>query len=239
MLKRKVPTDIVRVADRRLEIRYVGPINGCYVLSDRRGMTKGDVEVYACRTQSISPSAVAITAPVIGADGERVTARLDGLGILRGRIERQTSDGFVFLVECSDANRAKLAAQIDWVKKKSLRKHDDKRSFKRFQPRDPRSTIALPDGSIAKCFVIDMSRSGAAVSAYARPELGARVVLGTLASHVIRHLDVGFAVEFDAAQDAEGLESLTTGFAPIGDIAPDVWPVHASLKIERAADLVE
>ncbi len=154
-------------------------------------------------------------------------------------IERQTKDGFVFLIECSDANRAKLAAQIDWVKKKSVRMHDDKRSFKRFQPRDPRSTIALPDGKIAKCFVIDMSRSGAARG---RPMRGPRSAPGWCLARW-RRMSSGISTSALRSNSTRprcrGLESLTTGFAPIGDIAPEVWPVYAALKIERAADLAD
>lgn len=193
-------------------MRYVGPVAGCYTLSNHHSPDDGGIEVYACRTQSISPSAAAITAPVAGAEGDWLTARFDAIGIVRGTIQRVTRDGFVFDIVGSDEQRLKLAAKIDWLKKKSVRLEQDKRTFKRFQPRDPRSTLTLPDGAVIKCFVIDLSRSGAALSAANPLEIGTSLVVGTLRAHVVRRLPVGVAVQFEAAQDAEGLEDLVTGY---------------------------
>ena len=203
-----------RIADRRLDVRFVGSINGCYTLSSRRSAEDGAVEVFACRSQSFSSTTAAVIAPVAGAEGEWLTARFDGLGIVRGQIDRLIEDGFVFRIEATEAQRNKLAVKIDWLKKHSVRAHRDNREYKRFLPRDPRSTIALLDGRVMRCFLIDLSRSGAAVSADFKPKLGLPVLLGTLASKVVRYLDVGFAVQFDAVQEAEGLESLVTGFEP-------------------------
>lgn len=224
MLKTANSGSTQRVDDRRADIRYVGPISGCYTLSGKREIVTGDVEVYACRTQSISAGAAAITAAVIAPIDQWVTARFDGIGIVRGPVARHTNEGFVFEIVASEAHRTKLAAKIDWLKKKSVRKHTDQRDFKRFQPRDPRSTLGLRDGRVAKCFVIDASRSGAAVSSQYVPEIGEQMILGTLLCRVVRRLDVGFAVQFDASQDAEGLEQLITGFEPVSHFAPQVWP---------------
>jgi hypothetical protein len=207
---------VVRVPDRRLDVRYVGPVSGCYTLSDRRDIGSGGVEVFACRTQSISSISAAITAPVPGEIGDWLTARFDGIGIVRGWIDRLTKDGFVFQITATEAQRHKLAAKIDWLKKKAVRVNEDKRSYRRFQPRDPRSTLGLPDGGVERCFVVDLSRSGACLSTKYVPKVGEQLVLGTLACRVVRQLPVGFAVQFDAPQDAEGLEQLVTGYEPKG-----------------------
>jgi hypothetical protein len=216
------PAQVQALADRRLNVRYVGPINGSYTLSDRRSLPKGGLDVYACRSDTISTSAASVTAPVRGDEGEWLTARFDGIGIIRGLIEKLTQEGFIFQIVASDEHRAKLAAKIDWLRRHNKRIQDDKRRFDRFVPADPRSAITFADGMVAKCFVIDISRSGAAVSAHHRPPVGEAVVIGILAAHVIRHLDVGFAVEFDAPQDAEGLEQLVTGYEP-GPVQPGLW----------------
>jgi hypothetical protein len=215
-----VPEALSRAAaktpDRRLDVRYVGPVPGCYTFSDRKDPAD-ELQVYACRTQSVSAAAIAMTAPVTGEVGERLTARFDGLGIVRGYVERQTADGFVFKITASDQNRIKLAAKILWLKQKHARQQSDKREHRRFQPIDPRSILGLGDGAVTKCFVIDLSSGGAAISASFKPEVGTKLVLGRVSAHVVRHLEVGFAVEFDAPQDVAGVEQLTTGFAP-------VWP---------------
>jgi hypothetical protein len=215
---------IARVVDRRTDARYVGAVNGCYTLSEQRHPTTGGVEVYACRTQSISPIAAAVQAPVACDPGGWLTARFDGLGIVRGMLERLTGDGFVFEIVASEENRRKLAAKIQSLKRMSVRQTQDRRGYRRGQPIDARSTLTFGDGTIARCFVIDYSRSGAALSARLTPEPGTAVVLGTLRCHVVRRLDVGFAVQFDAVQDSEGLERLITGYEVEGGIAPAVWP---------------
>ncbi|HEY4169354.1 MAG TPA: hypothetical protein VGM96_21370 [Reyranella sp.] len=214
MTQGEVASAIVKVSDRRLDVRYVGPVNGCYTLSSHKSPDGGGPEVYACRTQSLSPSAIAVLAPVMGEVGEWLTARLDVVGILRGRIIRLNRDGFVFDVAADDAAQRRLAARIEWLKRRSVRLETDKREAKRFQPRDPRSTLVVARGSLERCFVIDLSATGAAISSKQHPAVGAAIVVGRLASHVVRHLDVGFAVSFDAQQDVADVEGLATGFEP-------------------------
>ena len=200
-------------SESRLDTRYVGPVAGCYTLSERRDLGGGNPKVYACRTQSISATSIAITAPVKGAEGEWLTARFDGLGIVRGCVERRTGDGFVFQVSATPEERTKLAASIAWLKSQRTHKETDKREHRRFRPRDPRSQLRIGDGEPMNCFVIDLSRGGAAVSAATRPEIGEIVTLNTLAGKVVRHLDVGFAMKFAAQQDADEVERLATGAA--------------------------
>jgi hypothetical protein len=217
----------VRIANRRFDVRYEGVVAGSYTLSSRRRHDgEADVQVFACRTRDISPASAAVTAPVLGDEGELITARFDGLGIMRGRIERLLDDGFVVAISASEPQRRKLAGQISELKRRSAAGVLEKRSYRRQQPGDPRSAIAFGGGPAQRCFVIDFSRSGAAVSAECTPPVGSRVVLGVLASRVVRHLDVGFSVRFDAVQDAEGLESLITGFAPGSDATPAIEMVR-------------
>lgn len=211
----------VKVPERRVEARYVGVVNGCYTLSSRRAPENRAVEVFACRAQSISSVAAAVTAPVAGDHGEWLTARFDGLGIIRGQIDDLFDDGFGFSISASNDQREKLAARIRQLKRRAVRVEVDKRGYERLQPNDPRSTIILPDGEVMRCFISDMSRSGAAVSADYVLELNASIVVGALACKVVRQLEVGFAVEFDAVQDAVGLEGLLTGYEPrpVGQLA--------------------
>ena len=54
--------------------------------------------------------------------------------------------------------------------------------------------------------LIDVSRSGAAVSADVPPVLGMKVMVGTVPGNVVRLLDVGFAVQFDEALATEVIE---------------------------------
>ncbi len=206
-----MPQPALNTAHRRLDVRYVGPISGCYTLSDRREFDGRGVEVFACRTLSISPNGAAITAPVQGDVGDWLTARLDGLGIIRGRIERRIEGGFVFKIVGSDEQREKLAKSIDWLKRRNVLKRSDQREHDRFKPRDPRSMLGASGAVQQPCFVIDISRGGAAVSMRDRPEIGTPLVLGSLACTVVHHIDHGFAVKFDVVQELEGVEELVCG----------------------------
>ncbi len=229
MLRKTIVAVPVPIADRRLDARYVGPLNGSYTLSERNGAQGTGVEVFACRSQSISASAASVIAPAIGGIGEWLTARFDGLGIVRGSIIRHLSDGFAFGIVGSATQQLKLASKIEALMQRSIRVREDKRGYRRFQPRDPRSTLSLEDGRMLRCFVINISRSGAAVSAEYAPPVGAPVVIGTLACHVIRPLDVGFAVQFDAPQEAEGLEGMLTGYEPgVQTYTPPLWDPAAA-----------
>lgn len=188
-------------------VRFVGSINGCYTLASRREQAKaGGVEVFACRVISISPFSIAVTAPVVGTQGEQLTSNIDGIGIVSGRIERHIPDGFVFDIEASDDERAKLASKIRWLKQNRSRREQDRRDHPRLVPREPRSLLKLADGRVLRCMLIDISRSGAAVSADVPPQVGLPLTVGTVPGKVVRPLTVGFAVQFDELLPTEGLE---------------------------------
>jgi hypothetical protein len=60
------------------------------------------------------------------------------------------------------------------------------------------------------CRIIDMSRSGAAITAENRPPLKSLVLLGKVQARVVRNLEEGFALEFMHEQMAETLEESVT-----------------------------
>lgn len=219
---RKIP--VLQPAEPRLVTEYYGPLNGSYTLSERHAAVGERPEVFACQTQSISTSAATLTAPAVGGIGEWLTARLEGIGIIRGSIIKHIADGFVFGIVATAARQTHLAKTIDLLRSRAARAPTEQRNYKRFKPIDPRSVLVTPDGHVQRCFVIDMSRSGAAISADFHPEIGSSILIGKLACHVVRQLEIGFAVHFDAPQEAEGLEDLLTGFEPMPPkLAPAVW----------------
>jgi hypothetical protein len=197
--------------DRRLDLRYVGPVEGVCVLSDRPDMNDAS-GVSACRTLSISADRVTIAARIDGAIGDRLTTRLDGFGIVRGTIERIAADGCVFKVDATEQQRMRIAARIDFLKKKAARKQSERRVYKRHQPRDARSTLRFPDGRVLNCLIVDFSRGGVAVATTLRPEIGEPVLIGRLTGRVARHLGSGLGIQFDKVQPIEGLEPLISGY---------------------------
>jgi hypothetical protein len=75
-------------------------------------------------------------------------------------------------------------------------------------PRDPHSRLVLANGAVLDCLVIDMSTTGAAVSADAQPAIGTPLAVGCAVGRVVRHFAEGFAVKFLGPQDPARLEDL-------------------------------
>lgn len=190
------------------DVRFIGALIGRYALPARRQPEDEKLPVYACRLCSISTRMLVAMGPVVGEEGETVSAHFDEFGILRGRIARRLPQGFVMDITISDSERERLGAKIAWQKKRVNSQVPDKREHKRFQPRDPRTTIVTGDGTRHSCFIIDVSQSGVAVSAPIWPEIGTPMAVGRLVGRVIRHLTVGFAVQFVDIQALDELESL-------------------------------
>jgi hypothetical protein len=186
---------------------------GRYALASR--MRLAGVQIFACRLQSISVSRVVAAAPVPGSPGEKITVNYEPFGTLRGVVERHIDDGFVMEIDADDEDRQKLANKIEWYKKRTFAGLTDKRQHRRVMPREPRSAVVLGNGDVLPCLVIDISASGAAVSADLDPQLGEPLAIGRVVGRVVRKLEVGFAVQFVAEQEPEVVEEMLR--------APDEW----------------
>ena len=186
---------------------------GRYTLESRVRLT--GVQIFAVRLQSISPMMMVASAPVPGSVGELVTSHFVPFGNIRGRVARHIDGGFVIDIEGTEAQRAKLAARIEWYKKKVFSGVTDKREHKRFMPREPKSALVLHDGTVLPCLVIDLSSSGAAISADHEPQIGEPLAVGKAVARVVRKLDVGFAVQFVTPIERELVEETVR--------APDEW----------------
>lgn len=188
--------------------RYIGDLLGCYTLSSREEGDDGRVKVFACRARSISAQRVVLNAPISGKVGERLAMRFDGLGILKATVARIVPDGFIADIDTTDVDVAALSSRIDWLKQKQLKALTDQREFKRWTPRQSKSTLVLAGNRKLDCLIIDVSVSGVAVSADVVVELGTPLAVGAILGRVVRKLEAGFAVQFVQTQDAELVESL-------------------------------
>ncbi|HTM79387.1 MAG TPA: PilZ domain-containing protein [Devosia sp.] len=193
---------------RRMDVRFIGALSGRYTLSNRRVEGEDSPPVYACRLCSISPWSAVVTAPVRAEIGETVAAHFEHFGIQRGIVSKRMPSGFVMDLQLDEPERAKLADQIRWQKRQAQTREPDKRDYPRIQPHDPSTVLLLADGTRMACFVIDVSQSGAAVSAAILPGRGTPLAVGGLVGRVVRRLDVGFAVQFIKVQETAELERL-------------------------------
>jgi hypothetical protein len=180
---------------------------GRYSLADRRD-ARGERRQFACRTVNISKHAMALAAPVNGKSGERVIAHIDGLGRLQGNVDRLLERGFVMTIVANDEERAALGDKIEWLDKHKNLEAPDGRIHKRFMPENPYSTLLLQDGTIMTCLVIDVSVSGAAISADTVPEIGTVLAVGKAIGRVVRCFAGGFAVKFVDLYRLDSVEAL-------------------------------
>jgi len=197
--------DDVAFVDRRSEPRIIVSIAARYALANRID-PRGNRREFSCRIVNVSPSAMTLVVPVLGAVGERVIVRCDEFGKQEGSIIRTLDRSFVIKMVAADEDRAKFAAKIEWYEKKKNHDVHDSRAHKRIAPNDPRSTLVLADGTQMECFVIDMSISGVAVSADIKPPIGTPLAVGKVIGRVVRHRQDGFAVQFIYLQDFDTLE---------------------------------
>lgn len=226
-----------RPAREAVDVRIVQSFSGCYSLANHRDETTGRRRILACRAQSVSATTVVLEAPLRGEPGEEIIVKLDDLGILHGRVERHTPDGFAVAIEASDNERQRLAAKLGWMKQRRFQNIRDNRDTKRRLPRNSRSSLILLDGRRLDASIIDMSRSGVALSAELRPGLGVPVAVGKLLGRTVRHLETGFAVQFSTLRDDAALEAELAPLDAEGhDLLVDQLRAYAGLLATGARD---
>ena len=188
--------------ERRRFQRVKVHLLGRYMLPDRRE--------FPCQVINMSPGGLALLAPGIGNVGDRVIAYLDHIGRVEGKITRIIDNGFAMTVGATARKRDKLAAQLTWLANRDILNLPEDRRHDRIVPRNPIALITCEDGTKMTCRIIDLSLSGAAISAETRPPMRSQVMLGRVAARVVRNLEDGFAIEFVHSQLAETLEDSVT-----------------------------
>ena len=192
------PSIVPYAQERRRFQRVRVNLLGRYMLPDRRE--------FPCQVVNMSPGGMALIAPMIGHIGERVIAYVDHLGRLEGQIARHFHNGFAMTVSATPRKRDKLAAQLTWLANRHILNLPEDRRHGRIVPRNPGAQVILPNGTIVRVRMIDISLSGAGISATIRPEIGSPITLGKIPGRVVRHLEDGFAIEFTRLQHPDSLE---------------------------------
>jgi hypothetical protein len=176
---------------------------------------QGKPRTFACRTTRVSPFRMMVEVPVVGKIGDPVTSYFSDFGKLEGFISDTKNGAFLLELEMTTPMREKLASKLTWLEKKQKNPSIfDVRKDARITPVNPHSTLTLADGSIHECFVIDMSVSGAAVSAQIQPPIGMPLAVGVCIGRVVRLLPNGFAVKFVEPQNRYDLNRLVIRSAP-------------------------
>ena len=174
--------------ERRRHARVKVCLFGRYMLTDRRELP--------CQSIDISPSGLALIAPVEGEIGQRVVVYLDHLGRLEGEIVRHVPNGFAMALRLSPQKREKIADKLTWLVNRGELGLAEDRRHERIEPVHKRVQIATADGALHAGILNDVSLSGASVRANVQPSMGELVTLGATRGRVVRHFSSGFAVEF-------------------------------------------
>jgi len=170
---------------------------------------QGKPRTFACRTSRVSPFRMMVAVPVVGKVGDRITSYFGDFGKLDGHISDTASGSFLLELAMTTEMREKFASKLTWLEKKLKNPSmPDSRRQKRIVPESPHSTLTFADGTTRGCFVIDMSTSGAAVSAEVQPPIGTPLAVGACVGRVVRLLPDGFAVEFVEQPNRADLERL-------------------------------
>jgi hypothetical protein len=195
---------VVPLSDERRRFQRVRVnLLGRYMLSDRRE--------FPCQVVDMSPGGMAAVAPVSGRPGERVIAYIDHVGRLEGTVSRAFPNGFAMSIAATPRKRDKLAAQLTWLANRHILGLPEDRRHGRLIPRNTKTAVTLPDGTMVNCHIIDMSLSGAAVAASTKPPIGSLIMLGRTQARVVRHRDDGYGVEFTRLQNPDLLEESIAG----------------------------
>jgi len=190
-------------APRDIEIAVNIPVR--YTLTGRIG-PNGKRREFSGRVVKIASDAMSLAAPVSGAVGERVIATLLEFGKLEGRVLTAHRLGFSMSILMKEAEREKFTAKLAWYDKHQNHGVEDKRVSRRVIPENPHSVVVLGDGTVVGAFIIDMSVSGAALSADINPEIGLPLAVGKIVGRVVRRFPGGFAVKFINTQSPHTLE---------------------------------
>ncbi len=191
--------------ERRRHQRVKVNLLGRYMLTDYRE--------FPCQVIDMSPGGMAVVAPVAGVPGERVIAYVDHLGRLEGKIARLIDNGFAMSISATSRKRDKLAAQLTWLANRQILNLPEDRRHGRFTPRNTAARLILQNGTNVACRVIDLSASGAAIAIAPDllPPVGAAVTVGKTPGRVVRHIENGFAIEFQRLQHSDFIEENVTG----------------------------
>lgn len=159
-----------------------------------------DLTEHPCQVANLTVDGAIFLTDLVPGGGQQIVAYIDDIG----RVEAITADrvpgGFRVLFSLSGARRDRFISRLAWIAGRNARTAESRRHA-RYEPKDAKSSITLPDGRVYPCEVIDISLSGAAIKVDIVPSLGTHITLGKMRGRVVRYHPTGIAIEFLRALD--------------------------------------
>jgi hypothetical protein len=160
-----------------------------------------DMTEHPCQVANLSVGGATFITEHVPIGGQSIVAYLDQIGRIEGISADAVPGGFRVIFSLSGSRREKLESRLGWLANKGDADSAEQRRHARYEPKDTKSHITLPDGRIYPCEVIDISVSGAAVKVDVMPSIGTYVSLGKMRGRIVRYLETGVAIEFGKALD--------------------------------------
>jgi hypothetical protein len=198
LLERRANRPLVKIVpERRRHRRVPVTVFGRFMREDK--------QEYPCQIINMSAGGMAMLAPVVCQDGERIVAYLDNLGRIEGVVVRNFEGGFAMRILASLHKRERIANLLTWLTNQKALGLGEERKHERVVPRINASKLIVPNGDVHNCRVIDVSLSGASVACAVKPEIGTVVILGRMRGRVVRHHEQGVGLQFVELQDPDSL----------------------------------
>jgi hypothetical protein len=161
---------------------------------------------FTCVTIDASPGGIAFSSETEVDVGEKIIVYLSQIGRVQGVVARLFHGGFAISMKLPPLKREKLAEQLTWLANRQDLGMPEDRRHERIPPRNPHTTLTLPSGKEYIARIIDVSRSGVALSVAATPPVGTPVSVGATRGQVVRGFGAGLAIEFSRVipEDAFG-----------------------------------
>lgn len=190
-----------RSADRRKHKRSTLKLNVRFLLAN------GSEHVGV--VTDISLGGMGIQAEAEPDVGSIVIAYVEGFGRLEGMVTRQNEKGFAVRLTLSAIKREKLEERL--TSNKKVAPHEGRRHEREATATATR--IVRADGRSLACRVIDLSLGGVSVETAEWPALGEQVIVGKMRGRVVRHHELGIAIEFTDIPPSRGslAEQLVAG----------------------------
>ena len=155
-----------------------------------------DMTEHPCQVIDIGADGAVFKSATVPAEGSAIVAYLEELGRVEVTSGPAVPDGFAVSYSMKGPRLERLQQRIDWLKQKSQGGAPENRRHIRYEPAEKNSQIAMPDGRVYQCEVMDISVSGAAIKTEVMPSVGTYIMLGKMRGRVVRYLDVGVGIEF-------------------------------------------
>lgn len=142
---------------------------------------------------NISIGGMAISSEARPAPGSSIIAYVQDLGRLEGLVSRTDKDGFAVRLTLSAMRRDKLEERLG-SGSGAKAAHGGRRHQR--ETTSGVTRIQRADGRELPCRVIDLSLGGVSVETAEWPPLGEQVLVGKMRGRVVRHHEMGIAIEF-------------------------------------------